>query len=131
MDDQAARDSSKTPRHRVHPRTLANARQLRAEIVNAELKLWQRLRNRQLDGLKFRRQTPVGKYIADFVCHEMKLVVELDGPSHDERKDHDTLRTAFLESQGFRVIRFLNEDVHRSIDDVLRAILRECGRPTE
>jgi hypothetical protein len=75
VDDQAARDSSKTPRHRIHPRTLANARQLRTEIVNAELKLWKRLRNRELDGLKFRRQTPIGTYIVDFICHETKLVL--------------------------------------------------------
>ena len=101
---------------------------MRAESVPAEHKLWQQLRNRQVDGLKFRRQVPVGKYIADFVCHETKLIVELDGPTHDEREAHDQQRTRFLQREGYRVIRFLNEDVHRDIDSVLRTILRESGR---
>jgi very-short-patch-repair endonuclease len=119
------------PRHRFNPLTLARARTLRAETAPAEQKLWQRPRDRQLDGLKFRRQVPLGQYVADFVCREARLVVELDGPSHDEREDHDAQRTLFLEAQGLRVIRFLNEDVHQDIDAVLRTILRECGRKSE
>jgi very-short-patch-repair endonuclease len=119
------------PHHRFHPRTLGNARNLRANTVPAEQKLWQRLRNRQLDGLKFRRQVPVGSFIADFICHEAKLLIEIDGPSHDEREAYDEKRTSVLETHGFRVIRFMNEDVHQNLDDVCRTILRECGRPID
>jgi very-short-patch-repair endonuclease len=118
-------------RHRIYPRTLANARRLRAETVVAEHKLWQRLRNRQLDGVKFRRQVPIGKYVADFVCQEAKLILELDGPTHDEREEHDEQRTHWLTSHGYRVIRFANEDVHRHTEAVLRTILRECGRAVD
>lgn len=123
MDDRS--------RHRFHPKALARARELRSQDVPAEEKLWNELRNRKLAGLKFRRQVPVGTYVADFLCHETKLIVELDGPSHDQRTDHDESRTAFLESKGYRVIRFLNEDVHGDMTAVLRTILRECGRPTD
>jgi very-short-patch-repair endonuclease len=118
-------------RKRFHPRILANAREMRAQPAPAEHQLWQRLRNRQLDGLKFRRQKPVGRYVSDFICHECKLIIELDGPSHDEREQYDEVRTMELERQGYRVIRFTNEDIHRSIEDILRTILRECGRPTD
>jgi very-short-patch-repair endonuclease len=85
--------------HRFHPATLARARAMRHESVPAEAVLWQHLRGRRLGGLKFRRQLPVGRYVADFLCHEEKLVVELDGPSHDDRVEHDSKRTAFLEQQ--------------------------------
>jgi len=111
---------------RFDPRILTNARELRANTVPAEHKLWQRLRNRQLGGLKFRRQVPVGKFIADFICHEARLLIEVDGPSHEQREQYDSRRTDILETHGFRVIRFLNEDVHRNLDDVCRTILREC-----
>src|SRR5688572_28287283 len=94
----------------------------------AEQILWQHLRGRRLDGLKFRRQVPVGPYVADVICHETKLVVELDGPSHEGRAAHDEERTAYLEQQGLRVIRFLNEDVHQDVVAVLRTILRKSGR---
>ena len=111
---------------RFDPRILTNARELRANTVPAEHKLWQRLRNRQLGGLKFRRQVPVGKFIADFICHEARLLIEVDGPSHEQREQYDSRRTDILETHDFRVIRFLNEDVHRNLDDVCRTILREC-----
>ncbi len=118
-------------RLRFNPQSLQRARAMRSHSAPAEGKLWQRLRNRKLDGLKFRRQDPIGPYIVDFVCMSERLIVELDGPSHDERQDHDAARTRWLESEGYRVLRFLNEDVHRSIDDVLRTILRACGRAVD
>jgi very-short-patch-repair endonuclease len=114
--------------HRFHPLSLERARAMRADSAPAEQILWQHLRGRRLDGVKFRRQVPVGPYVVDFVCHETKLVVELDGASHEERVEHDAERTAYLGQQGLRVIRFLNEDVHRDVVAVLRTILRECGR---
>jgi len=117
-------------KHRFRPRTLASARQLRRSDVPAEKQLWQRLRDRQLGGLKIRLQVPMGKYVADFYCAEHRLVIELDGASHDVRHEHDAERTRWMESQGLRVVRYLNEDVYSAIDDVLRAILRECGRDT-
>ena len=70
-------------------------------------------------------------YVADFVCAEIKLIVELDGPSHEQTEERDAERTHWLESQGYRVIRFINDDVYRHTDAVLRTILRECGRPTD
>ncbi|MEA2736245.1 MAG: hypothetical protein QOE14_2696 [Humisphaera sp.] len=120
-----------SPLHRFHPVSLERARSMRHVAAPAEGILWQHLRAHRLDGLKFRRQVPVGRYIADFLCHEMKLIVELDGPSHDERAEHDEKRTEFLERQGYRVIRFLNEDVHDDVVAVLRTILRECGRAAD
>ncbi|CAN5611492.1 endonuclease domain-containing protein [soil metagenome] len=120
---------SNDARRRINPATLDKARDLRQSTAPAEHKLWHRLRGRSLDGLKFRRQTPIGPFIADFVCQEMKLVIELDGPSHNERGVYDDARTDYLQQQGYRVIRFLNEDVHANIDAVLKTILRECGRP--
>jgi len=99
------------------------ARALRANRTEAELRLWQRLRDRQLDGAKFRRQTPVAPYIADFMCYEARLIVEVDGGQHSPEADAD--RTAWLESQGFRVIRFWNHDVLQNTDGVLERIREE------
>ena len=105
---------------------LANehARRLRDDATSAERRLWSRIRLKQLNGHRFRRQHPLGKYIADFVCLEQRLVVELDGGQHAEGavEAHDTVRTAWLQSQGYRVIRFWNRDVLANIDGVLEAI---------
>jgi very-short-patch-repair endonuclease len=84
------------------------ARRLRREQTDAERRLWSRLRNRQLDGFKFRRQVPIGRYVADFVCTEVRLIVELDGGQHVDRQIYDAERTAALESDGFTVKRFWN-----------------------
>ncbi len=98
----------------------ANARRLRRDATNAEALLWSRLRNRQLNGAKFRRQVPIGAYIADFLCAGARLIVELDGGQHSV--ETDAARTAFLEKAGFRVIRFWNHDVLGNIDGVLETI---------
>ena len=86
--------------------------------------LWQRLRNRQVVGLKFRRQQVIEGFIADFYCEELKLAVEIDGPIHDDPQQalHDTERTAYLNTQGIRVIRFRNEELHADLPGVLRRI---------
>ena len=94
------------------------ARALRARPTDAERKLWEALRNRQLEGHGFRRQAPIGRYIADFVCFGRKLVVEVDGGQHATDKDRAAARTAWFESQGFRVLRFWNNDVLGNTDGV-------------
>jgi very-short-patch-repair endonuclease len=109
---------------------LQRAREMRKDPAPAEQKLWKLLRNRQLNGLKFRRQQRVGKYIADFLCFETQLIVELDGESHGGRDAYDARRTLRLERDGCRVIRFHNGDVFWHTDSVLEEILRECESRT-
>jgi very-short-patch-repair endonuclease len=106
-------------------RTIPVARKLRREFTNAEWKLWAELRNRQLGNSKFVRQEPVGDYVADFVCRERRLIVEVDGATHstDEELRRDAARTEFLERHGYRVVRFQNEDVYDAMEGVLQTIL--------
>ena len=102
-------------------------RELRQSATNAETILWQYLRNRKLNGLKFRRQHPVGNFVADFYCHEKRLIVELDGSVHVGRmnSDHDEARTNELEEAGIKVIRFWNSEVEENIEFVLEKIAKE------
>ncbi|HJQ61386.1 MAG TPA: endonuclease domain-containing protein [Burkholderiales bacterium] len=90
--------------------------------TDAELRLWHLLRNRNLKGFKFRRQHPIGTYIADFVCLEQQLVIELDGSQHAERTQYDSRRTEVLEAAGFRVIRFWDNDVLTHMESVMQSI---------
>lgn len=110
-------------KRRIKPETTVNARSLRSEMTNAERRMWQFLRGKQLDNFRFRRQHPVGKYIVDFACVEMKLVIELDGGQHQDQVDCDELRTKYLQSQGWRVLRFWNNDVLGNLDGVLSSVL--------
>jgi very-short-patch-repair endonuclease len=105
---------------------LQRARAMRREAPLAEQKLWQHLRARRLGGFKFRRQDPVPPFIADFVCEERKLVVEVDGESHEEQPDYDARRTQRLERDGYTVLRFGNAEAIWNTEGVLKAILREC-----
>lgn len=89
----------------------------------AESHLWQCLRARQIHGLKFRRQHPVGKYILDFACVEAGLAIEVDGGQHNEMQIHDNQRTAWLEAQGWKVLRFWNNEVLQNIEGVLMELL--------
>jgi very-short-patch-repair endonuclease len=102
------------------------ARARRRDAPAAERVVWRRLKNRQLGGWKFVRQEPIGPYIADFVCREKMLVVEIDGATHstDEEIESDARRTAFLEAQGYRVMRFSNEQVYENAEGALDAISR-------
>ena len=109
-------------------RSTALARNLRRKATDAEKAMWRLLRNRQLAGCKFRRQVPLGDYIVDFVCYERDLVVEIDGGYHQMRTTEDAERTACLESQGFRVVRFWNNQVLSEPEAVLEAILLELQR---
>ena len=105
-------------------RSTANARALRRAQTEPEARLWRRLRNRQLEDAKFRRQVPRGPYVADFLCDEAMLIVELDGFQHgfDDNARRDDLRTAYLQGLGYKVLRFTNGEIRRSIDDVLTTI---------
>jgi very-short-patch-repair endonuclease len=91
--------------------------------MDVERKLWFQLRDRRLDGFKFRRQVAIGSYIADFCCESAHLIVELDGGQHAERSAEDAKRTATLEAQGYLVLRFWNNDVLENMDGVLQTIL--------
>ena len=106
---------------------IGNARRLRREWTRAEARLWLAIRNRKLDGFKFRRQVPIDRYVADFACLEAKLIVELDGGQHAERIDYDAARTAVLERCGFLVLRFWNHHVLTEIDGVLHEISTALG----
>ena len=115
--------------HRIYPPVLERARELRQPQTPAEQRLWARLRDRQLGGLKFRRQHPIGRFIADFCCPDRQLVVEVDGDSHAEQVEYDQARTAWLGEQGYSVIRFSNQEVQHQMEAVLDAILAACQKP--
>jgi len=102
---------------------VARARTLRREMTDAERRLWSKLRRGALDGYRFRRQHPVGPYIADFACVEAGLIVEIDGGQHAEQVERDERRTVYLEQAGFRVVRFWNTEVLRNTEGVVAEIL--------
>jgi len=107
---------------RSNSKTRHQAIELRRESTPAESRLWSRIRNDQL-GVTFRRQHAVGIYIPDFCSPRAKLIIELDGSQHMGQADYDEERTRYLESLGYRVLRFWNNDVLNSIDGVIRAIV--------
>jgi very-short-patch-repair endonuclease len=114
------------------PRAIvANARYLRRNMTDAEQAVWRVVRDKQLQGYRFRRQRPMGKYIADFVCLEAKLVIEVDGGQHADHADYDAARTAFLVKLGFRVLRFWNNDVLQNLGGVTETILTNLTGPPQ
>ena len=146
FDKAKAASPSKTPSPQPSPKgrggfvfqgLVEHARKMRKEQTPAEEALWQLLRDRQLDGLKFRRQHQIGDYIVDFFCSEYGLIVELDGTVHDElsRQKADKKRDAYLRSLGYKVLRFPNEQVFANIEKLLASILSAlpspAGRGTE
>ncbi|MDP9423158.1 MAG: endonuclease domain-containing protein [Pseudomonadota bacterium] len=108
--------------------TLTRAKRLRREMTDAERKLWSVLRSRQLEGARFRRQQPIGPFIADFVCQEARLIVEADGSQHAD-SERDIRRTAFLWSKGYRVLRFWNNDILENLEGVAESILAALSTP--
>jgi very-short-patch-repair endonuclease len=106
------------------------ARDLRANQTQVEARLWSKLRARRLGGWKWKRQVPRGPYIVDFLCVDAKLVVELDGGQHADNVAYDERRTAYLETQGLRVLRFWNGEVIERLNDVCASILIACGGET-
>ena len=99
-----------------------HARALRKRSTDTERKLWHYLRDRQIEGCKFRRQHPIAPYIVDFICIEKRLIVEADGSQHAEQATYDERRTAFLESQGLRVLRFWDNEILNNMNGVLETI---------
>ncbi|MCF8476617.1 MAG: DUF559 domain-containing protein [Pseudolabrys sp.] len=130
-DREAVREGgSGRPAHRpftAKQRSFAKA--LRHGMTDAELALWRELRAHRLSGLSFRRQTLVGRFIVDFVCHELRLVIEIDGGQHAESK-RDLARDRWLSSKGYRVLRFWNSDVLRNRRCVLEAIAGAAAEST-
>ena len=104
------------------------ARSLRRQPTDAERRLWQYLRRGQLGGYRFRRQYPVAPYIVDFACLQRSLIVELDGGQHQEGWLYDKRRDRFLESRGFRVVRYWNHQVLGELPAVLEEILKHLGQ---
>jgi very-short-patch-repair endonuclease len=108
------------------PTPRSRARQLRKDQTPAEARLWHELRNRRFVGYKFRRQQPIGPFIADFYCHSAGLVIELDGESHLGREEYDQRRQDWLEDHGFKVLRFYNNDIPANLDEMMECIFQEC-----
>jgi very-short-patch-repair endonuclease len=102
---------------------VAIARKLRSDQTDAESKLWLKLRGRCLDGLKFRRQVPIAGYVADFLCEEAKLIVEVDGSQHAEKAQRDLERTKVLNDAGYEVLRFWNNEVLENMRGVLERVV--------
>ncbi|MFD2053901.1 endonuclease domain-containing protein [Mesorhizobium calcicola] len=110
------------PHQPVPPAKRSFARSLRREMTEAENRLWHELRDRRLDRIKFRRQVPFGRYIADFVCLEACRIIEVDGSQHAE-SDSDRIRKAELKARGFRILRFWNDDVLKDLNAVCNTII--------
>jgi len=110
------------PPKRSTPKILHRAGELRKEPTPAEAKLWAYLRLFREDGIHFRKQHAIGPYITDFCAPRKKLIIELDGSQHLEQEKHDEERTKYLESQGYKVIRFWNNDVMNNMESVILAI---------
>ncbi|HET6972145.1 MAG TPA: DUF559 domain-containing protein [Phenylobacterium sp.] len=115
------------PRTHIRCASVGQARAFRRRATDTERLLWKLLRDRRLEGLKFRRQVPVGRYVLDFLCLRHRLVVEADGPFHDAA--HDAERDAWLAGQGFRVLRFSNSDICSRDWQVVHAILQAVQAP--
>ena len=110
---------------------LNNAKNLRSDMTIFERKLWTRLRAKRFMNIKFKRQVPIGVYIADFVCKDKKLIIELDGSGHLEtaQQEHDINRDSYLKSQGYEILRFYNNDIENNLEGVLEVIRQKILSP--
>jgi very-short-patch-repair endonuclease len=122
-------DSTKTPTWKVATLLRKRARRLRRDSTDAERIMWSALRAHRLDGESFRRQTPIGPYVVDFVCSRARLIVEIDGGQHFEagHEQRDVRRTAYLRGKGYQVLRFSNLDVLKNREGVLEAVVAALG----
>lgn len=111
-----------TMQNQATPSARANAKTLRCAMTESEQRLWTRLRGEQL-GVKFRRQHPLGAYVADFACLAPRLIIEVDGSQHAQQQAYDAQRTAFFSAQGFVLLRFASNEVFINLDGVLQAIV--------
>jgi very-short-patch-repair endonuclease len=114
---------------KLSPTIKANARALRTNMTDAEQIMWRALRKRQIHGLKFRRQHPIGYYILDFACLEIKLAIEIDGGQHQNNAANDAKRTAWLNDHGWTVLRFWNNQVMDELEAVLAVVEEYCRPP--
>ena len=113
------------------PHLTERAKELRRNETDAERLMWSWLRAKQINGIKFRRQQPIGGYIVDFVSFEKKLIIEIDGGQHnfDNNRENDRVRTEWFEAQGYRVIRFWNTDVYTNREGVLYKVVEAMEDP--
>ena len=109
------------------PNLIPFAKQLRSNATEAEKLLWKHLRAKRFEGFKFKRQKPIGRYIVDFVCLEKRLVIEVDGGQHMDDATKDANRSEWIEQQGYRVMRFWNNDVLSNIEGVLFVVEKELS----
>jgi very-short-patch-repair endonuclease len=109
---------------RTTPKIFGYAKQLPRNMTPAEVRLWARLRAHRLEGIHFRNQHALGNYVVDFCAPRKKLIIELDGSQHMEQEGYDKERTEYLESKGYTVLRFWNNDVMKEIDGVIRAMVQ-------
>ncbi len=115
---------------KVSRQTMNRVRNLRCNFTDAEKKLWNNLRNRRLQGFKFKRQYPIDPYIIDFICLEARLVIEVDGGQHAEKGAYDEKRDAFLREKGFSILRFWNNEVLGQTEAVLQRIANVLMSPS-
>jgi very-short-patch-repair endonuclease len=121
----------KSPDRKVPAYITKLSRKMRAKPTDAEATLWKKISNRQLDGLRFRRQFSIGRFIADFYNHENRLIVEIDGDIHANRREYDANRTRYITAHGYRVVRFSNEQVMKEIEAVLEEIKKVAEQKTK
>src|SRR5688572_15969466 len=124
----SSRGEGEERRLHAQPRIRQFAREMRKGASCVERILWEKLRGGRLKGLKFRRQCPVGMFVADVFCAACKVVVEADGESHEGQEAYDAKRTGWLEGRGYCVVRVRNEDVLGNLEGVLKEIARVCER---
>jgi len=114
----------------MRPLRTIRARHLRSSMTGVELMLWAQLRRRQLHGYKFRRQVPIGPYFADFACLSERLIIEIDGPGHDDRQPHDQARSAWFLAEGYREYRVTADEVRTNLEGVVDGIGNALIFPT-
>ncbi|MBN1471007.1 MAG: endonuclease domain-containing protein [Syntrophaceae bacterium] len=111
-------------------RIIALGKGLRKRPTHAEQLLWNKLRQKQMEGFKFRRQQPIDNYIVDFICFEKRIIVEVDGGQHAIQNKDDIVRDSYLRQKGFQLLRFWNNEVLQNMDGVLEVIREKCLSPT-
>jgi very-short-patch-repair endonuclease len=112
-----------------HCQRVERAQQFRRPLTAMEARLWHHVRDRKCAGVKIRRQVVVGAFIVDFLCEAAKVIIEIDGASHDGQIDYDVARTEWLQTQGYRVVRFTNDAVRDQLEGVLIRIAEHCTQP--
>ena len=112
----------------MHSKIIKKAKDLRKNLTDAERKLWSHLSGKQCEGVKFRRQQPIGRFIVDFVSFEKKVIIEVDGGQHSEEIDKE--RDQWLSDQGFKVLRFWNNEVLQNAEGVFEVITDACFSPS-